>query len=80
MKRLCVFYKGHKQSAEDWLGKLVEWVVCKECQKKLQKGERLELGLVNKHEGERQWIELADSDPPGAFKVYRRAAPPREGE
>ena len=27
--------------------------------------------LRNRHEGERQWIELCDSDSEGAFKVYR---------
>lgn len=31
MKRLCVFY----YKAPLWLGKPVEWIVCKECQKKL---------------------------------------------
>src|SRR5579859_4093418 len=39
MKRLCVFYKR----AHDWLGKPIEWIVCKECQKRLRRGEWLNL-------------------------------------
>ena len=34
MKRLCVFY----YKAHEWLGCNVEWIVCKECQKKLRCG------------------------------------------
>lgn len=37
MKRLCIFYVF----AADWLGKPVEWIVCKQCQKKLRKGSTL---------------------------------------
>lgn len=40
MKRLCVFYR----LAQDWLGRPVEWIVCKECQRKLQRGENLAPG------------------------------------
>lgn len=29
--------------------------------------------LRNRSEGDRQWIEVCDSDSPGAFKVYRHA-------
>lgn len=32
-KRLCIFYK----KAADWWGKDINWIVCKECQKKLKK-------------------------------------------
>jgi len=40
MKRLCVFYK----QATQWVGnKKVEWIVCKECQKKLRNGVRLKM-------------------------------------
>lgn len=41
MKRLCVFY----YKARDWVGKPVEWIVCKECQKQLRKGEVLHAHL-----------------------------------
>jgi hypothetical protein len=37
MKKLCVFYK----QAWKWLGKEVQWIVCKECQKKLLAGKLL---------------------------------------
>lgn len=37
MKRLCIFYKF----ADKWLGKKIEWIVCKACQKRLLKGEVL---------------------------------------
>lgn len=37
VKRLCVFYKF----ADKWVGKKIEWIVCKECQKKLRAGEHL---------------------------------------
>lgn len=33
-KRLCVFYKV----AEQWIGKDVEWIVCKHCQRLIEKG------------------------------------------
>ena len=40
MKRLCVFYCRPKE----WLGKSnVEWIVCKECQRQLQKGQKLKV-------------------------------------
>lgn len=39
MKRLCVFYKN----AYLWDTKPVEWIVCKECQKKVSKGRLVEL-------------------------------------
>lgn len=39
MKRLCVFY----YRAEEWVGKRVEWIVCKECSKKIREGERLQV-------------------------------------
>ena len=34
MKRLCVFY----YKAHEWLGKPVNWIICKECQRELAKG------------------------------------------
>lgn len=34
MKRLCIFYKY----AGNYLGKPIDWIVCKECQKKLHYG------------------------------------------
>ena len=34
MKRLCVFY----YRAHEWLGKRVQWIVCRECQRRLQRG------------------------------------------
>ncbi len=34
MKRLCIFYR----KSIEWEGKPVEWIVCKECQKKLVQG------------------------------------------
>ena len=38
VKRLCVFYIR----AYQWLGSTkVEWIVCKECQKKLNRGVEL---------------------------------------
>ena len=40
MKKLCVFYKD----AEEWIGKRIDWIVCKECAKKLRDGERLQVG------------------------------------
>ena len=33
MKRLCVFY----YKAYEWLDKPINWIVCKECQRKLAK-------------------------------------------
>ena len=39
MKRLCVFYCRPQQ----WLGKPVEWIVCKECQRELQRGHKLKV-------------------------------------
>jgi len=33
MKRLCIFYR----LAGKWLDKDINWIVCKECQKKLKK-------------------------------------------
>lgn len=36
MKRLCVFYKY----ADEHLGKRIEWIVCRMCQKRLRKGEK----------------------------------------
>jgi hypothetical protein len=40
MKRLCVFYCRPKQ----WLGKKnIEWIVCKECQRELQRGHKLKV-------------------------------------
>jgi hypothetical protein len=39
MKRLCVFYR----LASQWQGKRVEWIVCKECQKKIQNGRLINL-------------------------------------
>lgn len=35
MKRLCVFY----YLAAEWIGRPVEWIVCKECQRRLQRGD-----------------------------------------
>ena len=35
VKRLCIFYR----SAEQWERKRVEWIVCKECQKRILGGE-----------------------------------------
>jgi len=43
MKRLCVFYK----SAAKFVGKPIEWIVCKECQRKLQRGTVLETRLFD---------------------------------
>jgi hypothetical protein len=40
MRRLCVFYNKPKYKATS--GK-VEWFVCKECQQKLLKGDRLNM-------------------------------------
>lgn len=34
MKRLCMFYK----KANEWVGKPIEWIICKECQKKILRG------------------------------------------
>ena len=34
MKRLCVFY----YKAYEWLGKPIDWIICKECQRGLAKG------------------------------------------
>jgi hypothetical protein len=34
VKRLCVFY----YKAHEWLGKPVNWIICKECQSELAKG------------------------------------------
>lgn len=34
MKKVCMFNK----KAGKWVGKLVEWIVCKDCQKKLFHG------------------------------------------
>jgi uncharacterized protein YlaI len=43
MKRLCIFYKH----ADRWIGKPIEWIVCKECQRKIQRGdERLKAGII----------------------------------
>jgi len=43
MKRLCVYYR----LAEQWLGKPVQWIVCKECQAKLRKAKRLSVGYYS---------------------------------
>ena len=48
MKRLCVFYKH----ADRWIGKPIEWMVCKECQRKIQRGDaRLKAGIRALPEG-----------------------------
>jgi hypothetical protein len=39
MKRLCVFYRLAKQ----WENKPVNWIVCKECQKKIKQGKLVSL-------------------------------------
>jgi hypothetical protein len=36
MKRLCVFYKF----AHRWVDRPVEWIVCKQCQKRIRVGYR----------------------------------------
>lgn len=47
MKRRCIFYDSPtRKTASDFMGKKVEWIVCKECQKKLQKGVRLYSSLT----------------------------------
>jgi hypothetical protein len=39
MKRLCIFYDSpNRKTALDWLGKPVQWIICKKCQKLLAKG------------------------------------------
>jgi hypothetical protein len=43
MKRLCVFHRA----ALDWLGLKVEWIVCKECQKRLRRGEKQPCFVAN---------------------------------
>ena len=43
VKRLCVFY----YRADEWLGKRVEWIVCKECQRKLVRGIMLRSPIVD---------------------------------
>lgn len=43
MKRLCVFY----YRAHEWSGKPVEWIVCKECSRRIAKGEKLISVLPN---------------------------------
>jgi hypothetical protein len=49
MKRLCVFYDSPtRRTARDWLGKPVQWIICKECQKLLTKGETLYSSLSKK--------------------------------
>ncbi len=35
MKRLCIFYRY----AIYWEKKPIQWIVCKECQKRIHKGE-----------------------------------------
>lgn len=35
MKRLCVFYR----LADRWQGKPVDWIICKECQRKIANGQ-----------------------------------------
>jgi hypothetical protein len=42
MKRLCVFY----YTADSWFGKKIEWIICKECQKKLKRGYTYENRLL----------------------------------
>lgn len=39
MKRLCVFY----YKAYEWLGKPIDWIICKECQRDLAKGRHLKV-------------------------------------
>ena len=39
MKRLCIFYKN----ADAYIGKQIDWIVCKQCQRKLRSGERLRI-------------------------------------
>ena len=46
MKRLCVFYKF----AWKWQGKPVEWIVCKQCQKKVTRGGLFALLLKARNE------------------------------
>lgn len=44
MKRLCVFYKH----AATYIGKPIEWIVCRECQKHLHSGDiHLRSGLAH---------------------------------
>ncbi len=39
MRRICVFYdSSSRRTASDWLGKPVQWIICKKCQKLLAKG------------------------------------------
>jgi hypothetical protein len=39
MKRLCVFYDSpSRKTARDWLGKSIQWIVCKKCQRVLARG------------------------------------------
>lgn len=53
MKRLCVFY----YRADEWLGKRVEWIVCRECQRKLQRGMTLRSQIANAPRG---WAMTAE--------------------
>jgi hypothetical protein len=41
MKRLCVFY----YKAFAYLGKPIDWIICKQCQCKLAKGEPLKVAF-----------------------------------
>jgi len=44
MKRLCIFYRDSIK----WEGKPVEWIVCKECQKKIVQGTHTALAKLAK--------------------------------
>lgn len=46
MKRLCVFYDTPKRrTASEWLGRNIEWIVCKRCQKILRSGKHIYTSL-----------------------------------
>jgi len=58
MKRLCVFYKY----AAKFVGKPIEWMVCKECQRKLQRGTVLETRLFD-------WQRIAQQQLSGRWRT-----------
>jgi hypothetical protein len=49
-KRLCVFYC----KAYEWLGYAIDWIICKECQRKLAKGIPLKVCFRAKNTAQKQ--------------------------
>lgn len=48
MRKLCIYYKSRRRglSARDFQGKKIEWIVCKECQQKIE-SRKLTLPVLN---------------------------------